>query len=115
MSQSLSSISVTELQHRWQTQGSLQIIDVREDAELALARLSGDTVLHFPLSRYDVWQSTILASLDLARPVYVLCHHGMRSAQMAQWLVQQGVPQVINISGGIDAWAQQVDPSVGVY
>ena len=48
-------------------------------------------------------------------PVYVLCHHGSRSMQVAGWLVQQGYKNVSNVSGGIDAYARQIDSSVGSY
>ncbi len=45
----------------------------------------------------------------------VLCHHGIRSAQMCQWLVDQGFTNVKNIMGGIDAYSILVDPSVPQY
>ena len=48
-------------------------------------------------------------------PVYVLCHHGNRSMQVTGWLIQQGFKNVINVSGGIDAYARAVDSSVGFY
>ena len=47
--------------------------------------------------------------------MYVLCHHGNRSMQVTMWLAQQGYKNVINVSGGIDAYARQVDSSVGFY
>jgi len=45
----------------------------------------------------------------------VLCHHGIRSGQMCQWLRSQGFTAVRNITGGIDAYSQQVDASVPRY
>jgi rhodanese-related sulfurtransferase len=47
--------------------------------------------------------------------IVVFCHHGMRSAQVVAWLRGQGWTNVLNMNGGIDAWARQVDPSVGLY
>ena len=45
----------------------------------------------------------------------VVCHHGMRSMQVAMWLQAQGFDRVSNLDGGIDAWSQQVDPSIPQY
>jgi rhodanese-related sulfurtransferase len=56
-----------------------------------------------------------LAELDAAQPVLSLCHHGMRSLQVAAFLERQGFEQVFNIAGGIDAWSRQVDASVPLY
>ena len=56
-----------------------------------------------------------LAELDPARPIACLCHHGMRSLQVANYLTQNGFTEVVNLQGGIDAWSQEVDPSVPCY
>ncbi|NJL98956.1 MAG: rhodanese-related sulfurtransferase [Synechococcaceae cyanobacterium SM2_3_2] len=92
---------------------TLQLVDVREQAELEIARLPG--FRHYALSDYEQWSGQIPAELDPARPVYVICHHGMRSAQMVGWLQQQGYTQATNIIGGIHAWSVQVDPSLPQY
>ena len=55
------------------------------------------------------------AELDPSRPVAVLCHHGGRSMQVALYLSQCGFARVANIAGGIDAWAQQLDPTLPRY
>ena len=47
--------------------------------------------------------------------VLVLCHHGIRSAQVAGWLSAQGWTRAFSVAGGIDEYARQVDPSVGSY
>lgn len=94
---------------------SRQLIDVREDSELDLANLNDLGFRHYPLSDHAEWSQRILSELDAQLPTYVLCHHGMRSAQMCQWLVQQGFSQPINIVGGIAAWADSVDPTVPQY
>ena len=44
-----------------------------------------------------------------------ICHHGGRSAHVAMWLARQGFDDVYNLSGGVDAWARQVDPSMATY
>jgi rhodanese-related sulfurtransferase len=56
-----------------------------------------------------------LTELDKDRPIACLCHHGGRSMQVGAFLERQGFTQIINISGGINAWSSQVDPSVPVY
>ena len=53
--------------------------------------------------------------LDRERPIACLCHHGARSAQVAQFLIQNGFTDVVNIHGGIHAWSQELDPGVPVY
>lgn len=73
------------------------VIDVREAAELAQARIDG--ARHLPLGE-------LVARLDEVprdRTVYVLCHVGGRSAQAVQYLEQHGV-DAVNIEGGILAW-----------
>jgi rhodanese-related sulfurtransferase len=56
-----------------------------------------------------------LPALDKEATVVVFCHHGIRSAQVAAWLLDQGWQSVYNLAGGIDAYARQVDPSIGFY
>ena len=48
-------------------------------------------------------------------PVYIMCHHGSRSVQVTMWLAQQGFKNIFNVRDGIDAYARQVDQSVGFY
>lgn len=95
--------------------GPLQLIDVREPAELELVNLNALGFRNYPLSQYEEWRERILTELDPDRPTFVLCHHGLRSAQMSQWLQANGFTQVHNISGGIHAWACEVDPSLPTY
>lgn len=92
---------------------NLQLIDVREPAEAAIASLPSFTL--FPLSESQTWTQTLPTQLDPQKETYVLCHHGMRSAQMCQWLSTQGFTQVHNIQGGIEAYALAVDPSIPRY
>jgi rhodanese-related sulfurtransferase len=94
---------------------AIQLVDVREDEELELARLP-HPVLHLPLSRSAEWMHRITELLDPARPVAVLCHAGVRSWHVGCWLAQeQGFPRVWNLQGGIDAWSVEVDRSVPRY
>ena len=55
-------------------------------------------------------------ALDPARPTVVLCHHGVRSRNVAEFLTAQaGFTDVMNVRGGIDAWSRVIDPSVRRY
>lgn len=98
----------------------LQLVDVREDAELALARLP-HPVLHLPLSRFQDWSVQLPQQLDPSRPVVVMCHAGVRSWQFSCWLLQHWAPAVAgdveiwDLEGGIEAWSLQVDPTVPRY
>jgi rhodanese-related sulfurtransferase len=111
--QEISQITPEDLAIRLETADPLQLIDVREPAELELAALPRFEVL--PLSEYADWSGQILQRFDPACETIVMCHHGMRSAQMCQWLQSQGFQNVKNLMGGIDAYAVRVDPSVGRY
>lgn len=109
-----SEISVEALHQKLQGESAqLQLIDVREPNEIAIAAIPGFKA--FPLSQYSTWGETINADLDPHGETYVLCHHGMRSAQMCAWLTDQGFTSVTNISGGIDAYSLKVDANIPQY
>jgi rhodanese-related sulfurtransferase len=109
------SIRAQALNQRLEQGEAIQLVDVREDQELELARL-GWPVLHLPLSRSADWMDRITTLLRRDRPVAVLCHAGVRSWQFGCWLIeQQGYSDVLNVQGGIDAWSVEVDPAVPRY
>ncbi len=91
----------------------IQLIDVREPQEIAIASIPG--FQSFPLSQYGDWEKTIGTVLDPHVETYVLCHHGIRSAQMCAWLIHQGFILVSNVIGGIDAYSMQVDSKIPRY
>ncbi|MEM0979306.1 MAG: rhodanese-like domain-containing protein [Cyanobacteria bacterium P01_H01_bin.58] len=91
----------------------LQLIDVREPWEVETAAIAG--FQNLPLSEFQRWAEQIHSQFAQDAETIVMCHHGMRSAQMCQWLVSQGFSQVKNLSGGIDAYSVLVDPSVPRY
>eukprot|EP00607_Mallomonas_marina_P001061 CAMPEP_0182427640 /NCGR_PEP_ID=MMETSP1167-20130531/18939_1 /TAXON_ID=2988 /ORGANISM="Mallomonas Sp, Strain CCMP3275" /LENGTH=113 /DNA_ID=CAMNT_0024610021 /DNA_START=194 /DNA_END=535 /DNA_ORIENTATION=+ len=93
-----------------------QIVDVREPTELQAASIKGDDIINLPLSQAGEWSVKIVEGdiLDANRPTLCLCHVGMRSMKMANFLVQQaGFKEVYNIDGGIQQYSEIVDPSVG--
>lgn len=85
------------------------LLDVREPAELELATLPG--AVHIPMR--EVPQR--LDELDREAALVVVCHVGARSRQVAGFLLAAGFKQVFNLTGGIDAWSQEIDPQVPRY
>lgn len=87
----------------------VQLIDVRETWEAELAVLPGALVL--PLMRLP----ELLDAIDPEVPVVAYCHHGIRSAQAAGFLLSRGFDDVRHLAGGIDGWAEEVDPGMRRY
>ncbi|CAN6212766.1 unnamed protein product [Urochloa humidicola] len=90
-----------------------QLIDVREPDEVAKASLPGFKVL--PLRQFGTWGPVMTDEFNPQKDTYVLCHHGMRSMQVAKWLQSQGFKKVYNVAGGIHAYAVKADSSVPTY
>jgi rhodanese-related sulfurtransferase len=107
-------ITVTELATKLaDNDQQYQFVDVREPQELAVVALP--RFINLPLSEHADWSPDIYTRLDKDTETVVLCHHGMRSAQMCQWLIERGFSQVSNIIGGIDAYSSHVDLSLPRY
>jgi rhodanese-related sulfurtransferase len=107
-------ISVLELKERLsQNLTGVQLVDVREPDELEESQLEG--FLNLPLSQYQVWSAQLEKLLDAQRETLVLCHHGIRSADMCSFLMSRGFVDVKNIRGGIHAYALYADPKVPQY
>ncbi|MEN8236652.1 MAG: rhodanese-like domain-containing protein [Pseudomonadota bacterium] len=99
-----------ETLHEWRRQGQPHVLlDIREDAELAQAHIS--KAVHIPFEQLI----KKLDLLDLELPIVVLCHHGIRSVSACIFLSELGAKDVLNLSGGIDAWARRIDTTVGLY
>jgi rhodanese-related sulfurtransferase len=110
-------ISVQDVAAKLVDEDDFILLDVREPHELNYANL-GEGVTLVPLSeiaerRLEALPDEIQNDKDAE--VVVMCHHGSRSAQVVGWLRQQGWTNVHNMTGGIDAYAVQVDSSVGRY
>jgi molybdopterin/thiamine biosynthesis adenylyltransferase/rhodanese-related sulfurtransferase len=87
----------------------LQLLDVREPVEQQVSRIAG--ALNIPLGQI----STRLKELDPAKSYLLFCRTGVRSAQALQILLSAGFQHVQNLQGGINAWADQVDPQLAQY
>lgn len=86
------------------------LLDVREPWEYETARLEGSK--HIPMG--DI-PSRAHQELDPEEHIIVMCHHGVRSLTVANWLRQQGFEKAQSMRGGIDGWARTVDPKVPIY
>ena len=85
------------------------VLDVREPWEIATASLKGSVTI--PMHEI----TTRLSELSTTQPIVCLCHHGMRSLQVAMFLERNGFETVYNLAGGINAWSLDIDPTVPTY
>ena len=113
----LPEITVSELSGKLNSDDKFILLDVREPHELNYAKVSDSRLEVTPMSRLAREGTKALSDSAQAQDatIYVMCHHGNRSAQVAAWLAQQGWKHVFNVRGGIDEYARKIDNSVGFY
>lgn len=103
-------MTAMELRERLEEGGELPLLlDVREPWEFDICRIEGSQLL--PMGRIV----SSLDRLDPERETVVICHHGIRSQQVAYFLERNGFSRIINLQGGVDAWARDVDPEMRAY
>ena len=105
----MSEITPEELKARLDRNDRPVLVDVRDAWETKLCRL--DNALHIPMEEVELRTEELNPEDDIV----VYCHHGVRSAAVADYLRQLGFARVRNLSGGLDAWARGVDPSMRRY
>jgi monothiol glutaredoxin len=101
-------LSVQELKQKLDAGAPLTLIDVRTQGERDIASIPGSELL----------TPEVTATLDARSRDDVLvfyCHHGMRSRQAAEQFLREGFKRVYNVTGGIDAWSQEIDPTIQRY
>lgn len=103
------SISPKELKLRFENGENVNLIDVREPLEYEIAKLEEAKLL--PLSEFNEW----IKDLDPKEEIIVMCHHGVRSANLCVFLMRNDFENVINLDGGIDLWSKEVDPDIPRY
>jgi rhodanese-related sulfurtransferase len=86
-----------------------RFIDVREPFEYEIARIGEAELL--PMSRFGEWIGTLKPEDETV----VMCHHGVRSANVCMFLAREGFEKVVNLEGGIDLWSATVDENVPRY
>jgi molybdopterin/thiamine biosynthesis adenylyltransferase/rhodanese-related sulfurtransferase len=102
-------VTVSQLQDRKRQGRDPLMLDVRTPREWEVCRLEGAQLI--PLHELGHrWQE-----IPTDREIVVYCHHGHRSARAVDFLRRVGLEQVRNLTGGIDAWSREIDPSVPIY
>lgn len=102
-------ITVEELKQRLDRQEKIFILDVRNPEEVEICRIPGTTLLPLPQLPQR------FRELDASKEIVVHCRSGMRSQKAAVFLRQQGFKNVKNLTGGILAWAERIDPTMPSY
>ncbi|NIP72289.1 MAG: sulfurtransferase [Gammaproteobacteria bacterium] len=96
-------------EHLEQADAAPLLLDVREPWEHQVCRIEGATLV--PMRQIP----RAVGELDSERDIVVICHHGVRSRQVGFFLERAGFDNVINLDGGVDAWAREVDPQMPTY
>ena len=103
-------ISAQELQQKIEQQDQpFVLLDVREASEFQFASIEGSILI--PLNQIQ----ERINELEKQQDIVVICHHGIRSQHVAEYLDNCGFTNVANLLGGIDAWSCQCDPEVPRY
>ncbi len=89
----------------------VRLVDCREEDEWQICRIQGAELV--PLSQFG--ELAPQRFQDTSQHVVIYCHHGMRSQRAALWLRQHGFHQAQSMRGGIDAWADLVEPEMARY
>jgi len=101
-------VSVQELKEKMDNGEDFQLIDVREDFEYETSNIGG---LLIPLGGILIEADKV----EKDKPVVVMCRSGKRSAAAIMQLEQQGFTNLYNLTGGMLAWAAEIDPTISVY
>ncbi len=103
------SMRPAELAARLQTGHTAVLLDVREPWEWGVCRVPGAVLI--PMGELPARAQ----ELDKQAETVVICHHGVRSFHAARYLETLGFDNVVNLSGGVAAWADEVDPAMPRY
>lgn len=103
-------ISVTEVKNKLDQKQGFRLIDVREPHEYEIAKIEGAELI--PLSKFA---QEAPSKLKQDEEIVIHCHHGGRSQRACEYLAGLGYTNLANVSGGINAWSQEIDPDVPQY
>ncbi len=99
-----------ELEHYLEQTTTLPLLlDVRENWEFEICSIEDSQLI--PMGQIP----TKIDQLDKKQEIVVICHHGIRSANVCHYLEHEGFEKMVNLSGGVDAWARDVDHDMAVY
>jgi rhodanese-related sulfurtransferase len=96
-------------QHLGNRDNDILLLDVREHWEFDYCQIDGSILIPMGQIEHHV------EDLDKDRETVVICHHGIRSRQVAYYLEHMGFSNVINLEGGVEAWARDIDPQMKRY
>jgi len=103
-------ITVEDLKQKLEAGADVTVLDVRDQWEFDTAHIEGSKLI--PM---DQIPARVNQELDPEDHIVVICHHGIRSANVASWMQQQGFEKVQSLRGGIDRWSRAIDPKVPLY
>ena len=106
-----STISVSELKDKIDKQENFLLIDFREPSEFDIIRIPGSVLI----PKQGFLDGSALAGLPQDKPIILHCKSGVRSAECLAILKSAGFADATHVSGGVVAWAKQIDPSLPVY
>ena len=113
----IQNISVQELAD-WLADGARPVpvlLDVRESWEYEICHIEGALLMSMQSIPDNYDKLNVHANADDETSIVCICHHGARSLQVAAFLHRNGFPRVLNLSGGMHAWAQQIDGTMPTY
>ena len=105
----IKAIDVKHLKSKLDNNEEFTLIDVRESQELEICKIN--QAIHIPMSNIPI----CLDEINFEQPVVIMCKSGGRSAQVCHFLNEQGYLDVYNLSGGIIAWALEIDSTIATY
>ncbi|HVJ34617.1 MAG TPA: rhodanese-like domain-containing protein [Terriglobia bacterium] len=97
------------LQERLARGEAVTLVDVRQGWEHNICQIAGSRLI--PMDELP----QRVGELPQDQPLVIVCHHGMRSFHATLWLRQNGFPQAVNLAGGVDGWARDVDGALARY
>ena len=106
-----STISVAELKNKIDNKENFLLIDVREPSEFEIVRIPGSILV----PKQSFLDGSALADLPQDKPIILHCKSGVRSAECLAILKGAGFADATHVSGGVVAWAKQIDTSLPVY
>ncbi len=106
----LAAHSASAAQTQTSTSPAFLLLDVREPWEISICALPG--CMHIPMGELP---DRLQQELHPDQHIIVICHHGVRSLHVTDWMREQGFPHTQSLAGGIDAWSMRIDPSIPTY
>ena len=102
-------ISVQALNKKIKNNEQFSLIDVRENKELEISKIS--QAIHIPMNTIP----DNLNHIPSTKPIIIMCKSGGRSAQVCEYLQNQGYSNIYNLKGGIISWALEIDSTLDIY